>query len=32
VKAFNRHVHRDPRVDLAMLPLGEGLTLLRVVA
>jgi predicted O-methyltransferase YrrM len=32
VKAFNRHVHRDARVDLAMLPLGEGLTLLRVVA
>jgi predicted O-methyltransferase YrrM len=28
---FNRHVHRDPRVEIAMLPVGEGLTLLRVV-
>lgn len=31
IRAFNLHVHRDPRVDLAMLPVGEGLTLLRVV-
>jgi predicted O-methyltransferase YrrM len=31
IKAFNRHVHLDDRVDLAMLPVGEGLTLLRVV-
>ncbi len=31
IKTFNRHVHLDPRVDLAMLPVGEGLTLLRVV-
>ncbi|MET0292537.1 MAG: class I SAM-dependent methyltransferase [Steroidobacteraceae bacterium] len=31
IKTFNRHVHRDDRVDLAMLPVGEGLTLLRVV-
>lgn len=31
VKAFNRHVHRDPRVELAILSLGEGLTLLRVL-
>ena len=23
--------HRDPRVEIAMLPVGEGLTLLRVV-
>ncbi len=30
IKTFNRHVHRDERVDLAMLPVGEGLTLLRV--
>lgn len=28
---FNRKVHRDPRVEIAMLPVGEGLTLLRVV-
>jgi caffeoyl-CoA O-methyltransferase len=32
IRKFNLHVHKDPRVDLAMLPLGEGLTLLRVVA
>jgi predicted O-methyltransferase YrrM len=32
IKEFNLHVHRDPRVDIAMLPVGEGLTLLRVVA
>jgi predicted O-methyltransferase YrrM len=32
VKKFNQHVKDDPRVDLAMLPIGEGLTLLRVVA
>ncbi len=31
IKDFNRHVHRDPRVEIAMLPVGEGLTLLRVV-
>jgi len=29
MKAFNEHVHRDERVDLSMLPIGEGLTLLR---
>jgi predicted O-methyltransferase YrrM len=29
MKAFNQHVHRDERVDLSMLPIGEGLTLLR---
>jgi caffeoyl-CoA O-methyltransferase len=32
IKEFNRKVHRDPRVEIAMLPVGEGLTLLRVVA
>jgi len=32
IKKFNLHVHRDPRVEIAMLPVGEGLTLLRVVA
>ena len=31
IKEFNRRVHRDPRVEIAMLPVGEGLTLLRVV-
>jgi predicted O-methyltransferase YrrM len=31
IKDFNRRVHRDPRVEIAMLPVGEGLTLLRVV-
>jgi predicted O-methyltransferase YrrM len=30
VKAFNAHVHHDARVDIAVLPVGEGLTLLRV--
>ncbi len=32
VKKFNQHVKADPRVDIAMLPIGEGLTLLRVIA
>jgi len=32
IKKFNLHVRSDARVDLAMLPVGEGLTLLRVVA
>jgi predicted O-methyltransferase YrrM len=26
---FNRHVHHDERVDLSMVSIGEGLTLLR---
>lgn len=26
---FNAHVHHDARVDLSLLPLGEGLTLMR---
>ena len=30
LRAFNEYVHHDERVDLAMLPIGEGLTLLRV--
>jgi len=30
VKAFNAFLARDERVDLSMLPIGEGLTLLRV--
>ena len=31
IRAFNAHVSHDPRVDLSMLPMGEGLTLLRVL-
>ncbi len=31
LRAFNDHVHEDPRVDLALLSIGEGLTLLRRV-
>jgi predicted O-methyltransferase YrrM len=31
IRAFNAHVHQDTRVDLSMLPIGEGLTLLRVL-
>jgi predicted O-methyltransferase YrrM len=30
IKEFNRRVHHDPRVEIAMLPVGEGLTLLRI--
>jgi predicted O-methyltransferase YrrM len=29
LRAFNDHVHRDERVDLSLLPVGDGLTLLR---
>jgi O-methyltransferase len=29
LRAFNDHVHADARVDLALLPVGDGLTLLR---
>jgi predicted O-methyltransferase YrrM len=29
LRAFNEHVHRDERVDLSLLPIGDGLTLLR---
>lgn len=29
LRAFNDHVHHDERVDLSMIPIGEGLTLLR---
>ena len=31
IRSFNAHVHRDERVELSMLPIGEGLTLLRVL-
>lgn len=30
LRAFNDHVHHDERVDLAMVPIGEGVTLLRI--
>ncbi|MEP7242868.1 MAG: class I SAM-dependent methyltransferase [Gammaproteobacteria bacterium] len=29
LRAFNEHVHHDERVDLSMVPIGEGVTLLR---
>jgi caffeoyl-CoA O-methyltransferase len=29
LRAFNERVHHDERVDLSMVPIGEGLTLLR---
>ena len=29
LRAFNARVHRDDRVDISLLPLGDGLTLLR---
>lgn len=29
MRQFNEHVHHDERVDLSMIPIGEGLTLLR---
>jgi predicted O-methyltransferase YrrM len=29
LRAFNERVHRDDRVDISLLPLGDGLTLLR---
>lgn len=31
IKALNLKLRDDPRVDLSMLPIGEGLTLLRVI-
>ena len=31
IRAFNSHISQDDRVDLSMLPVGEGLTLLRVL-
>jgi predicted O-methyltransferase YrrM len=30
LQAFNDHVHHDERVDVSLVPIGEGLTLLRV--
>jgi caffeoyl-CoA O-methyltransferase len=29
IRAFNEHVHRDDRVEMSLLPLGDGLTLAR---
>lgn len=29
IRAFNRHLHADDRIDLSVLPLGDGLTLAR---
>jgi predicted O-methyltransferase YrrM len=29
LRDFNQHVHHDERVDLSLVPIGEGLTLLR---
>jgi O-methyltransferase len=29
MREFNEYVHHDERVDLSMIPIGEGLTLLR---
>ncbi|MEJ0005770.1 MAG: hypothetical protein WDM77_05135 [Steroidobacteraceae bacterium] len=31
IRAFNTHVSQDARVELSMLSIGEGLTLLRVL-
>jgi caffeoyl-CoA O-methyltransferase len=30
LRRFNDHVHHDERVDLSLVPIGEGLTLLRI--
>ena len=29
VSALNRKLHTDPRVDLSLVPIGDGLTLAR---
>ncbi|MDQ6908118.1 MAG: SAM-dependent methyltransferase, partial [Chloroflexota bacterium] len=29
MRAFNAHLHQDERVDLSLLPIGDGLTLAR---
>lgn len=32
IRAFNRHVHRDARIDISLVPIGDGLTLARKIA
>ena len=29
IRALNAHIHADQRVDISMLPVGDGLTLVR---
>lgn len=29
IRAFNRRIHKDARVDLSLVPIGDGLSLLR---
>jgi O-methyltransferase len=29
MRHFNEHLHRDERVDLSLVPIGDGLTLAR---
>ena len=29
IRNVNRHIHQDTRVDISMLPVGDGLTLVR---
>jgi O-methyltransferase len=29
IRQFNEHVHRDDRVDLCLVPIGDGVTMAR---